>query len=53
MLVSYLPVCSGDCPKHRLAEDGRSLLCAGWQKFYAHALGRLRTLCEEVATREG
>jgi uncharacterized protein len=50
---AYLPVCSGDCPKHRLAPDGRSMLCAGWKRFYAHALSELRSLAQSVAAHRG
>jgi uncharacterized protein len=45
----YLTYCAGDCPKMRGAagdDAGRSVLCDGWRRFYAHALPRL----EELAT---
>ena len=34
--------CHGDCPRNRRA--GRPLLCAGWKRFFAHALHRLAAL---------
>jgi uncharacterized protein len=46
---AYLAYCAGDCPKMRGAagdDAGRSVLCDGWRRFYAHALPRL----EELAT---
>lgn len=50
---AYLAICSGDCPKHRLGHDGRSLLCAGWKRFYGRALGELRSLAQQVAAQRG
>ena len=35
----YFRFCRGDCPRNR--EGGRSKLCAGWKRFFAHALPRL------------
>lgn len=32
----YVRFCQGDCPRNRIA--GRSVLCAGWRKFFAHSL---------------
>ena len=34
--------CQGDCPRNRRA--GRPILCAGWKRFFAHALDRLAAL---------
>jgi uncharacterized protein len=49
----WLSICAGDCLKHRRIGPGRdprslSRLCAGWQRFYAHALPDLRTLAETI-----
>jgi uncharacterized protein len=48
---AYLELCAGDCLKHRgrgsLADSRQlSALCAGWKKFFAHALPCLRRLAE-------
>ena len=48
----FLSYCKGDCPKHRWGsganpvEEGggaekKSKLCAGWKKFFTHAMGSL------------
>lgn len=48
----YLELCAGDCLKHRLyAGRGAktlSWLCAGWKRFFAHALGRLKEIAGDV-----
>ncbi len=48
----YVDVCVGDCLKHRLRSGGdpRQLsgLCAGWKRFYVHALPRLKELAAEI-----
>jgi uncharacterized protein len=54
----YLDLCAGDCLKYRgrgsLADSGElSLLCAGWKRFFAHALPRLKTLAEEMRGAAG
>ena len=45
---AYRQFCAGDCPKHRLCGGGKprrlSALCAGWKRFYKHALPRLREI---------
>ena len=48
---AWVGLCAGDCPKHRLPgkEAALSRLCAGWQRFYAHAVPRLRPLADEIA----
>ena len=38
----YFGYCHGDCPRNRCA--GRSTLCAGWKRFFAHTLGRFEDL---------
>lgn len=64
----YLPLCSGDCLKHRplraatgvgtashsTAQDDPppSALCAGWLAFYDHALPTFRALAAEIAQRD-
>jgi uncharacterized protein len=51
----YLPLCHGDCQKFRPAADGaraKSVLCEGWQAFYAHALPRLQELAERIKAGE-
>ncbi len=50
----YALFCAGDCPKNRVGhvegwEASRlSPLCAGWRRFYAHALPRLRELAATI-----
>lgn len=48
----FLAFCAGDCLKHRWDEAwnarARSRLCAGWKKFYRHALPELRRLAAEI-----
>lgn len=49
----YFGFCAGDCPKNRVGHSGSpavelSYLCAGWKRFYAHALPRLEELAEVV-----
>ena len=50
-----LEFCAGDCLKHRLpvTRDPRTLswLCAGWKRFYAHALPGFRRLADEVSAQ--
>lgn len=41
----HLEFCNGDCPRNRLS------LCAGWIKFFDHALPSLRELAFEAAFR--
>jgi uncharacterized protein len=53
----WLEFCAGDCLKHRLSPAGApdagqpalSLLCEGWQAFFAHALPGLRRLARRLA----
>ena len=48
---SWLKLCHGDCPKLRWHEGerrGRSVLCEGWQAFYAHALPGLQRLAGDL-----
>ncbi len=49
----WLRFCNGDCPKNRIgaASGAASHLCAGWKRFHAHALPRLRELAQEVLRR--
>ena len=42
----WLALCHGDCPKYRPVSSAKSLLCEGWQAFYAHAVPRLQRLVE-------
>ncbi len=42
---SYFEFCRGDCPR------SAQRLCAGWKRFFAHAVPRLRELAEEAAER--
>jgi uncharacterized protein len=48
----FAALCAGDCLKHRWdrAWNTRapSRLCAGWKKFYRHALPELRRLAAEI-----
>lgn len=46
----WLQFCHGDCPKNRHGghPDSLSHLCAGWKRFYAHAMPRLEELAREV-----
>lgn len=49
----YFVFCAGDCPKNRVghssgAATSLSYLCAGWKRFYAHALPRLEELAQRV-----
>lgn len=41
----YVGFCNGDCPRNRRT------LCAGWLRFFDHALPRLRQLAIEAAFR--
>jgi uncharacterized protein len=49
---SYLNLCHGDCQKFRLGNNQNSkilsVLCAGWKKFYTHALPRLKLIAENI-----
>jgi len=49
----HLEICSGECLKHRMYGDhgprNLSWLCAGWKRFYDHALPGLRRLAQQVA----
>ena len=38
----YVVFCNGDCPRNNHA------LCVGWERFFAHALGKLQSLAESV-----
>ena len=38
----YLDICNGDCPRNR------QRLCAGWRRFFDHALPRLKELAAEI-----
>ena len=38
----FLRFCEGDCPRNR--REGRSVLCAGWKRFFAFAIPRLETI---------
>lgn len=42
----HLAFCNGDCPRNR------QTLCAGWLRFFDHALPRLRQLAIEAAVRQ-
>ena len=48
----YLEFCAGDCLKHRVRSEGAdaklSWLCAGWKRFFAHALPRLRDMAAQI-----
>jgi uncharacterized protein len=49
----YLRLCAGDCLRNRRWERGAdprqlSHLCAGWQRFYRHALPGLERLADEI-----
>ena len=39
----FFEFCRGDCPR------SSQRLCAGWQRFFAHALPRLRELAEDAS----
>jgi uncharacterized protein len=47
----YLALCHGGCCKHRVFRTGRldvpNHLCEGYQRFFAHAVPRLREIVEE------
>lgn len=46
----HYALCRGDCVRNRGA-DGRSRLCAGWRRFFDHALPGLESLAmEEIQT---
>ncbi|MEG2172932.1 MAG: anaerobic sulfatase maturase [Desulfovibrionaceae bacterium] len=51
----YLALCGGDCQKHRMASvktaPPQSLLCEGYQIFFAHALPRLQEAARFLAGR--
>lgn len=40
----FLPFCQGDCPKNRNPATRQSRLCAGYKRFFAHALPRLEAI---------
>lgn len=40
----FLPFCHGDCPKNRDPATRQSRLCAGYKRFFAHALPRLEAI---------
>ncbi len=56
---AYLDLCAGDCLKHRSPQHQHrdpqavSALCAGWKKFYQHALPRLRQIARQVQSDRG
>ena len=54
-VCKYLPLCSGDCLKHRPLGHPRakSWLCEGWRIFYAHALPRLQELAWRIRSEGG
>jgi len=47
-----LPLCGGDCPKHRLskAADGKSIshLCAAYRRFFTHSSPVFQAMAEEI-----
>lgn len=45
-------LCRGDCPGNRPV-SGRSILCAGWLRFFDHAGPRLAELARMVRARDG
>jgi uncharacterized protein len=53
----HVLLCHGDCPKNRRvgSVDGglKSWLCAGWHRFYAHALPHLQDLALQVKAARG
>jgi len=52
LICRHLDVCRGGCPKDRQAISGRydvpSFFCAGYKKFFDHALPRLRVLASKI-----
>jgi len=48
----YLYICSGDCLKHRLYNNGNprklSWLCSGWQKFFEYAMPYFKELALSI-----
>jgi uncharacterized protein len=53
----YFTFCAGDCPKNRVGHSGGSAtslsyLCAGWKRFFEHALPRLEALAETVKNEQ-
>lgn len=43
----YAAFCNGDCPRNRgtgLGHHKRSMLCAGWKKFFAHTLEKFDSI---------
>lgn len=44
-ICRYFEFCRGDCPRNA------QRLCAGWRRFFAHAVPRLRELAEDAAMR--
>ncbi|MCL1888518.1 MAG: anaerobic sulfatase maturase [Kiritimatiellaeota bacterium] len=47
----FLPLCMGDCPKNRASAG--SFLCADWQRFYGHTIGRFEQLAASLANQAG
>ncbi len=45
----YLPLCMGDCPKHRTG--GFSTLCQDWQMFYDYTIGRFEAIAQKINDR--
>lgn len=52
LICRYLDICRGGCPKDRRAIIGRtdvpSYFCAGYKKFFAHAMPKLQELAMKV-----
>jgi uncharacterized protein len=54
---THIDLCAGDCLKHRFDAIGDprrlSALCAGWRRFYDHALPGLRRTADGVREERG
>jgi uncharacterized protein len=52
LICRYLDICRGGCPKDRRVMTGKtnvpSYFCAGYKKFFAHAMPKLRELAAKL-----
>lgn len=51
LACGYLKFCNGDCPRNRVKAAGsgaRSILCAGWKKFFSHTLDRFDAIIKAL-----
>lgn len=44
----YLRVCNGECPANRPSPDRPCLLCAGYRRFFSHALPSMQLILDDI-----